>query len=218
MTAKLANMEIFNKYGVILICAFLVATTVIVYWPIFYSDFVNYDDPIYVTENIHVQSGLTSQNIVWAFTSSRAGNWHPLHLAITHAGLPAIRPTSRLAPLHQLTISHSKHTAAVSNFKKNHRLIIAQRFRSRRLCPASVTRAIGGMGQRAQGRTKHHVLASDNVCLHQLRTLPSNYAIFIHPVALCPRTNVQTNAGNFTPHNASHGLLALVSVSTRRIA
>lgn len=42
-------------------------------------DFVNYDDPDYVTANPHVQAGLTWPSMNWAFSSSGGtGNWHPL--------------------------------------------------------------------------------------------------------------------------------------------
>jgi tetratricopeptide (TPR) repeat protein len=49
-----------------------------VYWPILTYDFVNCDDPTYVTENLRVQGGLTWSNVVWAFTTSEAEFWHPL--------------------------------------------------------------------------------------------------------------------------------------------
>ena len=39
--------------------------------------FVNYDDPDYVS-SVHVRGGLTPGNIEWAFTSSYAANWFPL--------------------------------------------------------------------------------------------------------------------------------------------
>jgi cytochrome c-type biogenesis protein CcmH/NrfG len=41
-------------------------------------DFVNFDDPDYVTENPQVQSGLNPTSIRWAMTSFAASNWHPL--------------------------------------------------------------------------------------------------------------------------------------------
>ncbi len=41
-------------------------------------DFVDYDDPDYVTRNPHVQAGLTAATVRWAFTTGTAGNWHPL--------------------------------------------------------------------------------------------------------------------------------------------
>ena len=40
--------------------------------------FVSYDDPAYVTDNIHVKAGVTWNGIVWAFSHSSAGNWFPL--------------------------------------------------------------------------------------------------------------------------------------------
>ena len=41
-------------------------------------DFVNYDDTLYVTQNAHVQQGLTWNTLHWAFTTYRVGTWHPL--------------------------------------------------------------------------------------------------------------------------------------------
>ena len=60
------------------LCLLLVAVTLVVYWPVMSCDFVNYDDPDYFSSNTHVQSGLTSDNVVWAFCTGYAGNWHPL--------------------------------------------------------------------------------------------------------------------------------------------
>src|SRR4029077_4056949 len=41
-------------------------------------DFLDFDDPDYVTQNVHVQAGLMWAGIRWAFTTFDAGNWHPL--------------------------------------------------------------------------------------------------------------------------------------------
>jgi protein O-mannosyl-transferase len=60
------------------ICLLLALATIAVFWPVARLDFVNYDDPDYVTSNLHVQSGLTWQSTAWAFTSGHASNWHPL--------------------------------------------------------------------------------------------------------------------------------------------
>jgi tetratricopeptide (TPR) repeat protein len=49
-----------------------------VFIPAVTHDFITYDDPVYVTGNVHVTGGLTWQNIVWAFKSTEASNWHPL--------------------------------------------------------------------------------------------------------------------------------------------
>ena len=60
------------------LCLLLVAVTLAVYWPVTRYDFVNYDDPDYFSSNTHVQAGLTSDNVVWAFCTGYASNWHPL--------------------------------------------------------------------------------------------------------------------------------------------
>ena len=62
----------------LLVMLVLVLATAVVYLQLNNYDFVNFDDDDYVTENRHVQTGLTSGNITWAFTTFHAGNWHPL--------------------------------------------------------------------------------------------------------------------------------------------
>ncbi|MCG6917595.1 MAG: tetratricopeptide repeat protein [Deltaproteobacteria bacterium] len=41
-------------------------------------NFIRLDDDEYVTENSHVNTGLSWDNITWAFTSTHAANWHPV--------------------------------------------------------------------------------------------------------------------------------------------
>ena len=41
-------------------------------------DFVNYDDPDYVTANAHVKAGLGVETMRWAMTSGEESNWHPV--------------------------------------------------------------------------------------------------------------------------------------------
>ncbi len=61
-----------------LICLFLAITIISIYWQVNSHDFVNFDDNRYITENRHVQTGLTSGNAAWAFTTFYVSNWHPL--------------------------------------------------------------------------------------------------------------------------------------------
>ena len=42
------------------------------------NEFVNYDDPDYVTANEHVRQGLTIDGLKWAVFSLEKSNWHPL--------------------------------------------------------------------------------------------------------------------------------------------
>lgn len=45
---------------------------------LFRHDFINYDDPAYVTANDFVKGGLTLGGVQWAFSTHLAANWHPL--------------------------------------------------------------------------------------------------------------------------------------------
>ncbi|MFH0991163.1 MAG: tetratricopeptide repeat protein [bacterium] len=56
----------------------LVLVTLLVYWQVREHDFVNYDDPVYILDNINIQTGFTLESISWAFSTGYASNWHPL--------------------------------------------------------------------------------------------------------------------------------------------
>ncbi|MGD0784964.1 MAG: hypothetical protein ABR969_04050, partial [Sedimentisphaerales bacterium] len=56
----------------------LTVSALLVFWQVRNFDFINYDDNYYVYENPHVLNGLTFDNIIWAFTTGHASNWHPL--------------------------------------------------------------------------------------------------------------------------------------------
>ncbi len=56
----------------------LVVVTVALYFRVNGYPFANYDDTLYVTQNLHVQDGLTWNTVRWAFTTYHVGTWHPL--------------------------------------------------------------------------------------------------------------------------------------------
>lgn len=56
----------------------LVTIVLAVFWQLNHFNFINLDDDIYVTENYHVQSGITWSGICWAFSTTYADFWHPL--------------------------------------------------------------------------------------------------------------------------------------------
>jgi protein O-mannosyl-transferase len=61
------------------ILAFLLSAIIcIVYTPLLFNSFINYDDQSYVTRNQYVQAGFTYTGVIWAFTTSHAYNWHPV--------------------------------------------------------------------------------------------------------------------------------------------
>jgi tetratricopeptide (TPR) repeat protein len=62
----------------LLVCLGLFLLAVIVYSSVFHFDFVNFDDPDYVSANAHVRAGITGDGVAWAFTSTDAANWFPV--------------------------------------------------------------------------------------------------------------------------------------------
>jgi tetratricopeptide (TPR) repeat protein len=61
-----------------IVCLFLVIATCAVYWQVVTHEFINLDDKLYVVENRFVSSGISLENVIWAFRSFHASNWHPL--------------------------------------------------------------------------------------------------------------------------------------------
>jgi Flp pilus assembly protein TadD len=64
--------------SVVVIGLLLVAAVLAIYWQVHTFEFINLDDPAYVTENRNVQKGLSKESIIWAFTSFHAGYWIPV--------------------------------------------------------------------------------------------------------------------------------------------
>lgn len=68
------------------ICFALVAIILVAYWGVWNYDFVYFDDPGYVTDNLNVVRGLPlfkdykvfCASVNWAFTAFEQSNWHPL--------------------------------------------------------------------------------------------------------------------------------------------
>jgi tetratricopeptide (TPR) repeat protein len=62
----------------VMVSLVLVVLTWAAFWQVCGNDFVNYDDGEYLTQNPHVQAGLTPESVRWAFTTTHCANWHPL--------------------------------------------------------------------------------------------------------------------------------------------
>ncbi len=61
-----------------ILCLLLVVATIALYSPITRAPFLNYDDAIHVSDNLHVRAGLIWSTFVWAFTTSETADWHPI--------------------------------------------------------------------------------------------------------------------------------------------
>ena len=56
----------------------LCVLTLVVYGQVVVFDFVDWDDPKYVTENDHVRAGLTIEGLYWAVKSDHISTWQPM--------------------------------------------------------------------------------------------------------------------------------------------
>ncbi len=56
----------------------LTLITLAVFWQVHEYDFINFDDDFYITHNSRIQSGITPENIHWAFNTKYYGLWNPL--------------------------------------------------------------------------------------------------------------------------------------------
>lgn len=75
--------ELHRRSG-LLISLFLILLTLGAFWPLANHDFIVLDDPLYVSENPHIQQGLTWKGLQWAFStelisdSPNADYWLPV--------------------------------------------------------------------------------------------------------------------------------------------
>jgi len=74
----LNKINISSKERILIVYIVLAAITLAVYWQVNQYDFVNLDDNLYVTENRHIQSGITLDGFCWAYSTKHAGFWLPL--------------------------------------------------------------------------------------------------------------------------------------------
>jgi protein O-mannosyl-transferase len=68
-----------DRQTIVMLALALAVVVIALFLPALRNGFVNYDDPDYITHNVHVLQGLNWENIKWAFgTDNPAANWHPL--------------------------------------------------------------------------------------------------------------------------------------------
>ena len=73
----LNKINISPKKQKLIVYIVLTVVTLVVYWQVNQFDFVNFDDNLYVSQNSIIQSGLTLQGFLWAFSTTYADFWHP---------------------------------------------------------------------------------------------------------------------------------------------
>jgi tetratricopeptide (TPR) repeat protein len=74
------NVDLFSspEKRSLVLCLFLALSMVVLYNPVAHFQFVNFDDDRYLTDNPHVNRGLSWRTISWSLTSIEESNWHPL--------------------------------------------------------------------------------------------------------------------------------------------
>ena len=74
----LNKLNINSRKQKLIVYIALTVVTLAVFWQVNHYGFINLDDPVYVMENSHIQSGITLDGFRWAFSSTYAEFWHPL--------------------------------------------------------------------------------------------------------------------------------------------
>lgn len=77
-TATSSRPSLSEDRRALLVGLLLLLATLLAFVPVLGYGFVDYDDPVYVTDNLHVRSGISVDGVVWAFSSFVSSNYHPL--------------------------------------------------------------------------------------------------------------------------------------------
>ena len=67
-----------DHHSKLVICLFLTAATLSVYWQVQNHSFIHFDDFAFIVSNHHIQGGLSWEKVIWAFTTTYPDYWHPL--------------------------------------------------------------------------------------------------------------------------------------------
>lgn len=70
--------SLLSNYPKTMVSFVLVGMIIVIYFQVYHFEFVGFDDNEYVYENPHVTTGISLENIVWAFSAFHSNNWHPL--------------------------------------------------------------------------------------------------------------------------------------------
>jgi Tfp pilus assembly protein PilF len=74
----LNKINISSKRQILIVYVVLAVVTLAVFWQVNQYDFITFDDHMYITQNSHIQSGITLDGFRWAFSTKYLGLWNPL--------------------------------------------------------------------------------------------------------------------------------------------
>lgn len=170
--------------------------------------FINYDDVDYVTQNPHVQVGLSAQTIAWAFTSIDQANWHPLtwispELDCQFFGLNADGHHLTSVLFHIVNVVLLFFLLQTATGAAGPSAMVAAAF-----CAASLQRGIGRLGRRAQKRAEHAVFSASDRCVWPIRSSADSRSLCGCGCAVCSGTCRQAHGDYPALRAVAPGLLA----------
>ena len=65
-------------FGEFFCCLLILAAVLALFSPLRNAPFIIYDDEEYIVNNPHLEQGFSADNLLWAFTTFRCSNWHPV--------------------------------------------------------------------------------------------------------------------------------------------
>ena len=209
-----------------LVCALLALGALAIYAPVYYYDFLNYDDGDYVIENPQVNAGLMPRGLIWAFGQSarRTHLLAPADLGLAHVGLPVVRVAPRPASPGQCDVSYRQQCFSVSGVEADDTGLRAERHGGRPVRLAPVAGGYRRLDCRAKEFAQHAVLAADDVGVQPLRGSPKSEARSPKPAdqslqsrgrSPAPRATHHATAG--TDHDSRftfHGSISFPSSSS----
>ena len=139
-----------KKKQLLLICIFLAAATLIAFWQVNHCDFINYDDNLYVTENIHIQDGITMRGNSMGIHDLLCRILASPDVDIPHAGCSALRVESAVASSDESLLPHCKYAIALFRSSPDDESALAERLCGGFVCASPPPRGVRRLGGRAK--------------------------------------------------------------------
>jgi hypothetical protein len=177
-------------------------------------EFVNYDDPEYVTGNPHIHEGVNARSFVWAFTTNRDANWFPLTW-LSHMADWQMFGSNAGGHHRTNVLFHMANTVLLFLvFRRMTASPWRSAFVAEPVCFAPPARGIGRMGVRTEGCPQRVFLDIHDVDLRQIRERIQVARIRVQDllwtggVVFCVGVDGQTEAGDLAVCVVVAGLLA----------
>ncbi len=158
-----------DGFAVAGICVFLAVIVWLAFSQTLRHAFINYDDDMYVYQNLAVTAGLTRQRNSLGIHLCRDRPLASGDVVLTHAGLPDLGPPVWRTSSDQRAPSCGGRDPSLSGLEANDRRALAERLRGGALCDPPAAGGIGGLDRGAEGCPERSFLHGDDSRLSALR-------------------------------------------------